>query len=239
MKPGKFSAILLACCLSLPAAVSAAVPESGVYLNKDGTPVKEEQTTPFQLTKGDMPPMGRAVRYAMSALPHNMITMVRFTVDEYGTVQHTTVTHSSGSAILDEYAVSAVNGWQFTPARRGDKAIPTEAEVPVWFRSNMVAIPAVPKDKPLPDLPESVRSFLSGLPSGIDLSVIFSIDEKGRQDAAASIEKPETWNDSDKNWKRLSEYARRAVKDWTFTPAKNPDGDAIQSSLNYILHLQG
>jgi protein TonB len=44
------------------------------------------------------------------------------------------VAQSSGYALLDEAALTAIKQWQFTPARVGDMAVSSQVEVPVRFR---------------------------------------------------------------------------------------------------------
>jgi protein TonB len=43
---------------------------------------------------------------------------------------------TSGARILDNAALDAVQHWLFVPARRGDKPIAAEVDVPVRFRLN-------------------------------------------------------------------------------------------------------
>ncbi|MEO0853794.1 MAG: energy transducer TonB, partial [Cyanobacteria bacterium J06648_11] len=59
--------------------------------------------------------------------------MVRARVDNTGRVVQVEVTNSSGYLSLDEAAVSAVERWQFTPARRGEDAIASWVNVPIDF----------------------------------------------------------------------------------------------------------
>ncbi len=51
-----------------------------------------------------------------------------------GTVGQATVQKRSGTAILDEAALSAAKDWTFTPAERGPEPIEMWIEVPVIFR---------------------------------------------------------------------------------------------------------
>lgn len=236
MKSGKIFLLTLA-LLAAGGPSYAAIPAEGVYLNKDGTPAAAEEAVPVRLVKGGMAPMTEAVLSAMAALPHNEAALVAFTVDEDGRVRDATIAATSGSVVLDEYAMTSVSAWSFSPARRGDKVISSSVQVPVRFTSSKVAVPAVPKDPSLKEAPEDLASFLAAIPSGIDLSVQFHIDRSGRQEGKAEITKPAGWGYTDKEWNALRQYAADTVKDWTFTAAQNPDGDPIRSDLIYVLHL--
>lgn len=234
MKSGKI--LLLAFALLTAGGTSyAAIPAEGVYLNEDGTPA--EEAVPVQALKTPMAPMSGAVLSAMALLPHNQTSLVAFTVDEDGRGRDPSIAASSGSVVLDEYAMTSVSGWSFTPARRGKKAISSSVQVPVRFTSNKVAVPAAPKEISLKEMPEDLSQFLDSIPSGVDLSIQFHIDRAGRQDEKAETEKPEGWGYTEKEWNALRQYALDTVKDWAFIPAKNPDGDLIRSDLSYVLHL--
>lgn len=236
MKSGKI--LLLALALLTAGGTSyAAIPAEGVYLNKDGTPAAAEEAVPVRLVKGGMAPMTESVLSAMTALPHNQAALVAFTVDEDGRVRDPSIAATSGSVVLDEYAMTSVSGWTFEPARRGEKVISSQVQVPVRFTSSKVAVPAVPDAPSLKEVPEDLASFLSAIPSGLDLSVQFHISRGGTQESKADILKPEGWQYTEKDWNALRRYASDAVKDWTFRPAQNPDGDLIRSDLSYVLHL--
>ena len=236
MKSGKILLLTLA-LLAAGGSSYAAIPAEGVYLNKDGTPAAAEEAVPVRLVKGGMAPMTEAVLSAMAALPHNEAALVAFTVDEDGRVRDPSIAATSGSVVLDEYAMTSVSSWSFSPARRGEKVISSSVQVPVRFTSSKVAVPAAPKDAPLKEAPEELSSFLAAIPSGVDLSIQFHIDRAGKQDGKAEITKPAGWGYTDKEWNALRQYAADTVKDWTFTAARNPDGDLIRSDLTYVLHL--
>lgn len=51
-----------------------------------------------------------------------------------GRPQRVEVAQSSGYALLDEAALTAIKQWQFTPARVGNMAVISQVEVPVRFR---------------------------------------------------------------------------------------------------------
>jgi protein TonB len=61
---------------------------------------------------------------------------VRVLVSPDGRPKSVRLENSSGSRILDEAALEAVQRWSFVPARRGDKPIAAEVDVPVRFRLN-------------------------------------------------------------------------------------------------------
>ena len=109
--------------LALAASASAAVPSGGVYLDKDGTPLTEAQQVPPSLRSHKMAPQNAAIQEAMAALPHSTSTLIALTVTEDGTAANASVAQSSGSIILDQYAIDSVNLWQFRPAKRGDRSV--------------------------------------------------------------------------------------------------------------------
>jgi protein TonB len=51
-----------------------------------------------------------------------------------GEAEQVSVSQSSGHDILDEAAVSAVEGWRFVPAKRGDTAVASTVNVPINFK---------------------------------------------------------------------------------------------------------
>lgn len=61
-----------------------------------------------------------------------VILQVRVSAD--GEAEQVTVAQSSGHEILDEAAVSAVENWRFTPAKRGDTAVASTVRVPMNFQ---------------------------------------------------------------------------------------------------------
>lgn len=228
MKRIKISALLLALAVS-GSAVSAAVPAGGVYLNKDGTPVAAEEEQPPRLVSNPMPAMSAAVQHAMALLPRSGVSSVQFTVDEYGQPKDASIAESSGSVVLDEYAVCAVQGWKFKAARRGDRQVSASVRVPVRFTSMMVSVPAEASSQPMEKMPDRVRTLLSSHPGGFDVPVLAHIGSDGKQESAPE---PADWaNDaiSSEEKSALQKYAADCVKSWPFTPAQNPDGEAIRS----------
>jgi len=61
---------------------------------------------------------------------------VRVLVSAEGRPRSVTLSKSSGTKILDEAALEAVQQWSFVPARRGSKPVAAEVDVPVRFRLN-------------------------------------------------------------------------------------------------------
>ncbi len=63
-------------------------------------------------------------------------TTVRVLVSPEGRPKTVKLEKTSGARILDDAALDAVQHWLFVPARRGDKPIAAEVDVPVRFRLN-------------------------------------------------------------------------------------------------------
>jgi protein TonB len=61
---------------------------------------------------------------------------VRVLVSPEGRPRSVALSKSSGTRILDEAALEAVQQWSFVPARRGSKPVAAEVDVPVRFRLN-------------------------------------------------------------------------------------------------------
>jgi protein TonB len=59
--------------------------------------------------------------------------LLRVDVKADGTVGEVTVRRSSGHAILDEAALTAVKGWRFAPPTDGGFSMSTVVDVPVRF----------------------------------------------------------------------------------------------------------
>lgn len=231
------TALALAFVLGLSGTGYAAVPDSGVYLNKDGTPVSEAEITPPQIISQTMPPQSAAVQNAMALLPHSSVVYVEFRVNEFGQPEDASIRQSSGSVILDDYAVSAVTSWTFKPARAGDRNISASIFIPIRFQSTMVAVPAAPKTQPMKEVPPKVRTLLDSQEVGLDVPLSVRVTRDGQ------VEETETslWDGSaltSSQQRAILAYAMECVKDWTFTPAQNPDGQAIDSTATVIVHLQ-
>jgi protein TonB len=64
------------------------------------------------------------------------VAIIRVMVTTEGRPNSVRLEKSSGARMLDEAALEAVQHWSFVPARRGDKAVPAEVDVPVRFRLN-------------------------------------------------------------------------------------------------------
>lgn len=226
-------ALLLA--LGTPS-MAAGLPGDGVYLNKDGTPVTASQEKPPSLSSSKMLPQTQAVHDALTTLPHTAATVLQITINEDGAVTHAEVLQSSSSLILDQYAAESVEAWRFKPAMRGDRAVTSTASVPVRFISNMVSQPTAPKDSSLKDMNETVRSAAerNGHPT---ISVKASITADGKLDGKPAALKEENSSISAADFKILASYAEDCVRRWTFTPALNPDGEAIPSEAVFSVQL--
>jgi protein TonB len=60
--------------------------------------------------------------------------LLRVLVDTDGRSEIVQVDSSSGSELLDQAARDAVRRWRFSPARDGDKAVPSWVKIPIEFR---------------------------------------------------------------------------------------------------------
>ena len=63
-----------------------------------------------------------------------------------------------------------------------------------------------------------------------------SIDRNGKMSAPPVIEKEGT-DLSDADFKILSSYIERSLRQWTFAPARNPDGEAIDAETAISITL--
>ena len=208
--------ISLSLLLTLGLTASAALPKEGVYLDKEGSPITEEQMVPPSVKSVPMLPQSAAVHEALSQLPHAA-----------STVTHEEIAESSSSLILDQYAAGSAKSWTFHPARRGDKDIPLTVRIPVRFTSALVSVPPAPEKQVMADMKEKEEQAAerSGHPS---FTVKLSIDRNGKMSAPPVIEK-EGPALSGEDFKILSSYIERSLRQWTFAPARNPDGEAIDA----------
>ena len=220
--------------LALAASASAAVPAGGVYLDKDGTPLTEAQQVPPSLKSQKMAPQTTAIREALASLPGNRLVLITLTVTEDGNATNISVMNSSGSVILDQYAVDSVEHWQFQPAKHGEKTVSSNASVPIRFISTMVSVPAAPTSQVLKDMSDEVREAAERNRHPV-LTVKVYIKSDGTMDGAPEVLKDETLPTAD--FKILSKYVVSSVKSWTFTPARNPSGDAIGSAILISVQL--
>lgn len=60
--------------------------------------------------------------------------LIRAQVAASGECAGATVSRSSGHAVLDEAALTAVRQWRFVPASRGGRAVAADVEIPIVFR---------------------------------------------------------------------------------------------------------
>lgn len=226
--------LALALSLTLCSSASAAVPQEGYYLGKDGVPLTEEQQTPPAVKSAKMAPQNQAVHEAMAALPHSTSTMMRLTVTEDGNAANPEVIQSSGSIILDQYAMESVNSWTFRPAKRGEKAVSMTVSVPIRFISTMVSVPAAPATQPMKDMSDEVQT-IAEKENHPTLNVKVYINASGWIEGKPEVLKPESMTAAD--FKVLSKYVENCVKSWTFTPAQNPDGEAIGADVTLAVQL--
>lgn len=75
-------------------------------------------------------------------------TVLRIRVSEDGRVDSALVERTSGQAAFDSAAVAGAHALRFVPARRGEAAAASWAQLPVRFR-----LDAVPPDSPSPEPP--------------------------------------------------------------------------------------
>lgn len=219
--------ISLSLLLTLGFTASAAIPREGVYLDKEGSPITEKQMVPPSVKSAPMLPQSAAVHEALSQLPHAASTVLILSIDEDGVVTHEEIAESSSSLILDQYAAGSAKSWTFHPARRGDKDIPLTVRIPVRFTSALVSVPPAPEKQIMADMKEKEEQAAerSGHPS---FTVKLSIDRNGKMSAPPVIER-EGPALSGEDFKILSSYIERSLRQWTFAPARNPDGEAINA----------
>jgi protein TonB len=62
------------------------------------------------------------------------LVLLRVDVSAKGTPEKVVVAQTSGTELLDEAAMRAVQGWTFVPARRGETPIAHAVEVPIRFQ---------------------------------------------------------------------------------------------------------
>lgn len=227
--------ISLSLLLTLGFTASAAIPREGVYLDKEGSPITEKQMVPPSVKSAPMLPQSAAVHEALSQLPHAASTVLILSIDEDGVVTHEEIAESSSSLILDQYAAGSAKSWTFHPARRGDKDIPLTVRIPVRFTSALVSVPPAPEKQIMADMKEKEEQAAerSGHPS---FTVKLSIDRNGKMSAPPVIEK-EGPALSGEDFKILSSYIERSLRQWTFAPARNPDGEAIDAETTISITL--
>ncbi len=227
--------IILLSALTLASGFAdAALPQEGYYLDKDGAPLTEAQQIPPRLKTNKMAPMSKAVHDAMETLPASSSTVIEMTITEDGAPADSVVTKSAGSIILDEYAMDCVRDWTFVPARRGDKAVSAKVSLPIRFTSMMIVTPAAPLSQPMKEAPEETETAMErNNHPAISVSVYVKAD--GTPDG-----KPKAMENTmiaKEDFRLLSKYAENCVKDWTFTPATNPDGENIPQDLIVTVQL--
>ncbi len=212
----------------------AAVPQGGYFLDKDGVPLTEAQKTPPSVKKSAMAPLSGDVLVAMESLPYSSSAIILVTVNEDGFPENPVVSQSSGSVILDAYAAESVKDWIFNPSMLGEKAVSSQVSVPVRFMSMKIVTSATPLNQPMKETSDAVR----GAAAKNNHPVIY-VSVYIRADG--TLEGPpkavENTNLSKSDFKILAKYAEDCVKDWTFSPALNPEGDPIPEETEIPVQL--
>lgn len=211
----------------------AAVPEGGYFLDKNGVPLTKEQSTPPKIKTHPTPPMSRLVYNAVKALPHSS-TIIRFIINEEGLPVGTEVTQSAGSVILDEYAVNSLKYWTFIPAKKDGKAVKHRASVSIHFASLKVAKPSTVKRQAMKIASAAVKDAVKRNHHPL-MYVFVHIEQDGTIKEAPVALENEQLNEED--FKLLARYAEKCVRDWTFTPAVNPDGEIIPEDTILAVQL--
>jgi len=116
------------------AAVSRAVPATPAVKAADSSGTEKITGPSYEAAyldnpKPPYPPAARRLKLQGSAT-------VRVMVSPEGRPKSVRLENSSGARILDEAALAAVQQWTFVPARRGNKAVAAEVDVPVRFSLN-------------------------------------------------------------------------------------------------------
>lgn len=174
-----------------------------------------------------MLPQSGAVHAAMESLPHSSATVIRMTVTEDGIPADAVVTQSAGSVVLDEYAMRCVEGWRFNPAKLGDKPVSAAVSIPVRFLSMMVSTPAAPSDRPMKKVSAEVKEAIErNNHPVIRVSVYITADGK-----LTANRKQTTMEICRAAISKSFPGMRKFRKEWSFTPAVNPDGEPIPQEL--------
>lgn len=213
--------------------MAADIPDGGYFLSKDGVPLTEEQMSPPQIRSNPMRPMSRDVMAAMAELPHSINTVVKLAVTEDGYPAELTVEQSSTSVVLDQYAVNSVSDWTFKPSKLGEKSVKAYVTVPVHFVSMKVATPATAVSKDMAKASPKEQAVLDRLYPLLRVTVY--VTSAGKSDGKPVIEAASMMEKEDLDI--LSSYVERSIPNWTFTPAQNPDGEAISQEIIVSLSL--
>ena len=217
-------------------AMAANLPKEGAYLNKDGALITAEDEKPPVLTSSKMPPQTQAIHDAMASLPHSASTILRLTINDEGSVIHKEILQSCSSLILDQYAADSVDSWRFSPAMRGEKAVTSTVSVPIHFVSTMMADPPVPVNRLLKNMSETVQKTAekAGHPM---LTIRAVITAEGKVEGKPVADKEDNPQLSPEDFKILAAYAEDCVRHWTFTPARNPDGEPMTVPFGFTVQL--
>lgn len=224
----KIFSLAIGFLLTVTAAGAANLPSGGYLLDKDGVPITAQQMTPPSVRQTKMAPQSRAVHDAMASLPRDTNTVITLTVTSDGVPKDAVVTESSGSVILDEYAMQCVYSWQFKPAEAKGKAMDAQAAIPIHFVSMKIEKPARPMSMPMKKGNEKIKEALARNEGTVILVSIY-VNDQGKTEGTGAAEKPAAMTGED--FKVLKAYAEDSVKDWIFSPSLNPDGEAISGTV--------
>ncbi len=118
------------------------IPEENTALINPG-PIQEEAMVPVDLP---IEPPRYGADYLNNPVPPypamakrlriEGTVVIRVLVSPSGLPQEVELAHTSGSVLLDEAAMKAVQRWTFIPARQGNKPIAAMVEIPIHFHLN-------------------------------------------------------------------------------------------------------
>ena len=174
---------------------------------------------------------GRDISEACAKLPHTAAAVIQFTVKADGTVSQASVRSGTGYAVLDTYALRSVQDWTFTPASSGGHPMDAMVRVPFRFQSMKQEKPPVPKSAPMAAVTIPVKMALADYPDGTDVKVSVYVTAEGDPQEITADPAADAV---------LGAYASECVAQWKFTPAMNPDGEAIPSEKTEVtVHING
>ena len=117
-----------------PVRIPAESAPGGKYAPKDASEVQPVIGPSFEAAYLSNP--GPKYPAAARRLKLQGTATVRVLVSPEGGPRSVTLSKTSGTRILDQAALEAVQQWSFVPARRGGKPVAAEVDVPVRFRLN-------------------------------------------------------------------------------------------------------
>lgn len=236
MKKIMTAAVLTALLLGtgLPA-YAADLPAEGVYLKQDGTPATASDFVPPKVAKQNPVPESDAVTKTIHSLDHSATSIISVLIDEDGNPSVSGITQSSGSIILDQYAMDSVYAMTFEPAQMGDQKMSLTVNIPFHFVSAKVAVPPKPLKQPMDDMNDSVKAAAARAKNPT-LSAAITVNSRGLVEGTPKVQPDSTIGDKDFNI--LSKYASNSVKHWTYTPAENADGEQISADITVEIPIK-